>query len=357
MKVGTPHDFGIPNDVVREFYASNWNRVIPLSDKQFYEWQFLGPPGTDGQDNCCIAVDDDGSIMGVMGLHERPFIYAGSPISGAELTTWIVRSDIQKRGVGPQMLQYLQTKYEFLLGLGITPAAVAVYLRHGFRFFNPIPRFMRVLNWERVEPFAQIDERAKKFDRYWKQKLTERPAYRDCGLDADLVDAVGASFSSTANMFLRNYEFLRWRYIDHPAFKYETTVIQSPVADSKGAVVAFRIQDPTPNLRVAHVTDLYGDDRSMRSALSFLDDEFRARNVDFVDFYSTNGKHQGLLLTNDWFSLGSDNCFTFPHLFNPIELRSPASTSMVVWTRHDQAVLFNISNSYFSKQDSDFDRP
>lgn len=356
MKIGTPHEFGIPSEAVREFYTSNWNRVIPLCSKQFYEWQFLHPPGTRERDNCCIAVDDDGGIIGVMGLHERPFVYAGSSIPGAELTTWIVRSDTQNKGVGPQMLQYLQGKYEFLLGLGITPAAVTVYLRHGFRFFNPIPRFMRVLNWERVTKFAQIDERAKKIDRYWKQRF-ERSGYRNCGLDVDRADAIGTSFAHSTNMFTRNREFLRWRYADHPTFKYEVTVVRSTANDADGAVVAFRVQDPVPDLRVAHVTDLYGDDESMRSALSYLDDELRSRNVDFVDFYSTNGKHQGLFLTNDWFSLGSDNFFNFPHLFNPIELRTPASTSMVVWTRHNRSLIFNSSNSYFSKQDSDFDRP
>lgn len=356
MKIGTPNELSISSAAVRDFYTSNWNRRIPLSDERFYGWQFLSPPGTDGRDNCCIAIDENGRIIGVMGLHERPFAYGGSVISGAELTTWIVRQDTQNRGVGPQMLQFLQAKYDFLLGLGITPAAVAVYLRHGFRFFNPIPRYMRVLNWERVEPFAGLDERAKKIDRYWKQEWTKLP-YRVCAVEPGAVDAIGDEFARSSNMFIRNYEFLRWRYVDHPTYDYNVTVVRGAEETAPGAVVAFRVQDPSPDLRIAHVLDLYGDEASMQVALSYLDDELASRNVDFADFYSTNGKHQGLFLSNDWFSLGNDNFFNFPHLFNPIELRSPASTSMVVWARTNKELIFNIANSYFSKQDSDFDRP
>lgn len=356
MNIGTPHELSISSAAVRDFYTSHWNRRVPLSDGEFYGWQFLSPPGTDGRDNCCIAVDEQGGIIGVMGLHERPFAYAGALVSGAELTTWIVRQDTQNRGVGPQMLQYLQGKYAFLLGLGITPAAVSVYLRHGFRFFNPIPRYMRVLNWEHVEPFAQIDERAKKFDRYWKHEL-KKTAYRVCPLEPVLVDAIGELFARSSNMFIRNYDFLKWRYLDHPTFKYEVAIVREDEEAATGAVVAYRVQDPAPDLRIAHVIDLYGDKNSMQAALSYLDDEFRSRNVDFADFYSTNGKHQGLFLNHDWFSLGSDNFFNFPHLFNPIEQRSPASTSMVVWASKNRELIFNNSNSYFSKQDSDFDRP
>jgi hypothetical protein len=355
MKIGTPHELAIPSSAVRDFYASHWNRRIPLSDDRFYRWQFLTPPGTDSRDNCCIAVDKDQGIIGVMGLHERPFAFGGSVIAGAELTTWIVRQDTQKRGVGPQMLQFLQAKYEFLLGLGITPPAVSIYLRHGFRFFNPIPRYMRVLNWEHVEPFAQIDERAGKIDRYWKQERTKVP-YQLCDVDPVLVDTIGDEFATSSNMFIRNFKFLKWRYFDHPTYEYKVAVVRAEDS-ATGAVVAFRVQDPTPSLRIAHVLDLYGDDSSMQAALSYLDDELTSAKVDFADFYSTSGRHQGLFLCNDWFSIGSDNFFNFPHLFNPVELRAPASTSMVVWTRSSRELIFNVSNSYFSKQDSDFDRP
>lgn len=356
MKVGTPHELSITSGAVRDFYAANWNRKIPLSDQSFYEWQFLQPPGTNGRDNCCIAAEADGSILGVMGLHERNFVALGSLVSGAELTTWIVRQDTQQRGIGPLMLQYLQGKYEFLLGLGITPPAVGVYLRHGFRFFNPIPRYMRVLNWQRVEPFAQFDERAKKIDKFWKQKKQNVP-YTLNELNPEIVDSIGELFAQTANMFVRNFAFLKWRYFDHPVFKYEVAVVKSDHGDAVGAIIVFRIQDPSPDLRIAHVLDLFGDEHSMESALSYLDEALSSRSVDFVDFYSTNGQHQGVLLSNDWFSLGNDNFFNFPHLFNPIELRSPASTSMVIWSHKHRNMIFNSANSYFSKQDSDFDRP
>jgi hypothetical protein len=356
MRIGTPFGLGVDSSAVRQFYADNWNRPIPLTQERFYNWQFKSAPGSDSQDLCCIAVEENGAVIGVMGLNERPFFLQGQRRAAAELTTWIVNREVQNKGVGPSMLAYLQDKYDVLLGLGITPAAAAIYLRSGFRLFNPIPRYMRVFNWENVEPYAKFDERTKKVERAWI-KNRETINYCKVPFDPDLLAGITASFSGRYNMFDRSLEWLQWRYNEHPAFGYEIQIVRSEGAVEGGAVVVYRVVQPTEDLRIAHVVDLMGDAASMESALVYLEDVFSDQDVDFADFYSTCGIHQGLMLERGWFSLMGGDLFQFPHLFNPIEFRTPPSTSMVIWAKHSPREIFVNSSCYISKQDCDFDRP
>jgi hypothetical protein len=45
-----------------------------------------------------------------MGLNERRFSLDGEWEKGAELTTWIIAKECQGAGVGPGILEYIQTK-------------------------------------------------------------------------------------------------------------------------------------------------------------------------------------------------------------------------------------------------------
>jgi hypothetical protein len=253
------------------------------------------------------------------------------------------------------MLTYLTSEYDALLGLGITPAAVSIYLRHGFRFFNPIPRYMRVLNWSKVTPYARVDDRARKIERTWNSSRIVAPYVVEAPTE-ESINNIFSEFAKMHNMFDRSFEFINWRYLNHPRYRYQVSVVRVGTTSSQGAVVVTRVQD-VDGIRIAHIVDLYGDKMAMVAALSYLEDMFEIEMVDFSDFYSTAGIHQGMMMSSGWFARGSDDFFDFPHLFNPIELRNPSSASMILWSKDNPASMFNSSSAYISKQDSDFDRP
>lgn len=358
MLVGPAHEIGVSSSSIRQFYSENWNRKIPIMEEKYYEWNFIQAPLNALEDKCCVAIDDDGEILGVMGLNERTFFFKGKKYHGAELTTWIVRVRAQKRGVGPAILNYLKSQYEILLGMGITPDAVSIYLRNGFRFLNPVPRYMKVFNLKNIEHLAYTDNRTNKILRYWKDNYFQiENDYNEVEVSSELIDTISTNATGLYNCFSRGVKEIEWRYKQHPTYSYVIKTFTSPNNFEDPALLVYRIQNLPGGIKIAHILDLFGSVNAMKSVLSFIDIKFPEFGIDFVDFYSTLGIHQGIMLSQGWFSLGNDDFFSFPHLFNPIELRNPASNSLVFWSKENKSELFNFSLNYFSKQDCDFDRP
>ena len=350
ITVGNAGDLGVAAEDLCRFYGDNWKRRIALEVPSFYRWQFMETPRNGGHDRCCVVVDG-GDILGVMGLNERPFLLDGTMKEGAELTTWVVKKEAQGRGLGKRIIAYLQGRYEVLLGMGITSAALPLYRASGFSYMRQIPRFVRVFDAEAIAPYAQMDRLAKSLIRKYRD-----PGRAECKVQAkparDLA-AIATAMESRFNRFLRDADYLRWRYEDHPVFSYQAYEVRG---GGSGAGVVFR-SDEVEGMRIVHVTDCFGDDADMPAALTFIDDYCREADAHVVDFYCTSGHVSRHFRARGWFSIQDDECFRFIHLFHPPELREPPTTSLVYWTGGDMPSLMDSDRLYVTKQDLDLDRP
>ncbi len=103
--------------------------------------------------------------------------------------------------------------------------------------------------------------------------------------------------------------------------------------------------------------DLFGEDLTNDYAIIFLESYAKKNNYDVIDFYCTSSQVYKNVINNNWFSINDDDCFQFPHLFQPIEMRNPPTTSLIYWSKNNLSEIGNLSNSYFTKQDVDLDRP
>ncbi len=350
ITVGNADDLGIAPEAVCRFYGDNWKRRIALEVPSFYRWQFMEPPRNAGHDRCCVVVDN-GEILGVMGLNERPFRLDGVAREGAELTTWVVDKKAQGRGLGKRIITYLQERYEVLLGMGITDAALPLYRASGFGYMGQIPRFVRVFDAEAIAPYAQMDRLAKSLIR--KYRDPERSEYKVEAKPARDLASIVAGMESGFNLFLRDGDHLRWRYEDHPVFSYQAHLVRG---GGSGTGVVFRT-DEVEGMKIIHVMDCFGDDADMPAVLTFIDDYCREAGAHVVDFYCTSTRVNRHFRARGWFSIQDDECFRFIHLFHPPELREPPTTSLVYWARGDMSSLMDVGRLYVTKQDLDLDRP
>lgn len=356
VQVGPASELGVSARQVQEFYRQNWNRRIALEDDLFYRWQFTEVPGADDKDHCSVAVNERGDVVGVMGLNPRPFLLKGAQRNAAELTTWIVHPDYQSRGVGPQIMADLQRRFDVLLGLGITKSALAVYLRSGFRYLRAIPRFVYVLDWAVIAPYAKIDPLARKVDTKRRGAL-DCVTYSAAAYTPDIGEDVALRFGSKSNHFCRTDAFVQWRFFRHPYFAYEVFAIRPHEGSSDTAIIVLREDTSDEGLRILHVVDLYGDAGALSAALKFAQDEAKRRQAAALDCYGTFAELQARILAAGWFSTLDEDFLSFPHLFHPTELRTPASTSMVIWARNADVEIFDFSRLHVSKADADLDRP
>lgn len=355
IKIGNPSDFDLKHTEICDFYEKNWNRPTCLSNSIFYQWQFCDVPYATVNGDCCIAVCDD-KIIAVMGVNSRRFWNGSLYLNGAELTTWIVHKDYQNQGVGPKILGYLQSKYQILLGLGITDAALSVYMRLGFRYKRAIPRFVKVIDWLAVDKKIGIQSSAKKIDNFWKKNIKYED-YVCLEFDEENFNKIYSEHQSNCFFYERSFDLIEWRYLKHPFFKYNLKFVANKEESNEINFVAYRIDKTASGLNIMHVTDLFGSQKSTRSTLKFLEDTAANNSIHVIDFYTTNIKQHGDFLRYGWFSTLDDHFFKFPHLFHPLEFREPSTTSMVIWAENESNIYDDFSKIYITKQDADFDRP
>ena len=355
ITIGTPSELGMKSEEVAAFYKNEWVRPIALGNMDFYRWQFIDVPHQEQKDSSCVAVSD-GELVGVMGVNNRFFSMQNRVLNGAELTTWIVKESHRNKGIGPKMISYLQTKYDVLLGMGITEDALAVYLRNGFRYLRAIPRFIKVLDWEKIEPYAEYLPLAKKVDKYWSKQFVSCE-YITEELDENSLKDITKNFYKESHLFSRDYEYMKWRYFDHPMFEYEVKVVYDKEYEDKGVIAVLREEISSEGLKILHVVDCFGDNKAMKAAISFILNRAKEKEVAIIDFFSAHSRVNSHFLESGWFSTLDDQFFKFPHLFQPLELREPATTSLIYWAKEDLASLCDLGKLYMTKQDCDFDRP
>jgi len=355
--VGDAKELNVNSKSVCQFYEQYWKRKIALSNHSFYEWQFTGSPSDAGDDHCMLAMDDSSNqLVGVMGLNTRPFYIDGSIVNGAELTTWMVDEKHFGKGVGAKILKKIQGKYDVLIGMGITDAALSVYMRSGFRYIRTIPRYVKVFDFDSVAAHAKHDMLAKKLAKQWSVLGNDVP-FESKIADSESIELLQPLIGKQLNFFSRDYKFLEWRYVNHPVFDYQQYVIHSKGGKGKGVYVALREETSIENLKILHVMDFIGDQSDMPAAISFIHDYCTKNKVHLADFYCTATTISRHFISSGWFSINDDLCFQFPHLFHPMELRIPPTTSLIYWSRDDFLEMSDISRLYITKQDSDLDRP
>jgi hypothetical protein len=106
-----------------------------------------------------------------------------------------------------------------------------------------------------------------------------------------------------------------------------------------------------------HITDLFGDEQALPLAIKFIENYAKKNNFALIDFYCTSTKIYRFMLCGGWFSVNDDMSFRFPHLFHPIEMRDPPTTSIIYWAKSNFCSMTDFSRLYITKSDVDLDRP
>jgi hypothetical protein len=352
-EIGRAGDLGVTSADVRLFYQQHWQRRIALGHEAFYVWQFVDTPINPGLDECVVAVCAN-RLAGVMGVNSRPFRLNGEWLPGAELTTWVVSSEFQGRGIGPAIIRDLMLRYEVLMGAGITADALPIYLRHGFKFLRHIPRFVRILDRASIKEYAKIELLAGKLA---DQRLHSRTAAacEAVPVEPGEWDNVFLRFTERHSAFDRRGDWADWRYGRHPHFKHQTLCLRGPAG--RKVLLCMRT-DVLPNgAKILRIIDLFGDTDLYPSVLAYLDRYALENGYALADCFCTHAPLRAHMAAHGWFSTLDEPFFQFPHLFSPIELREPATTSLILWSKYDLACLLDHSALHVTKQDCDLDRP
>jgi GNAT superfamily N-acetyltransferase len=216
-----PDDEAAVIDLHRSHY---WRDNCLLLNPDFYRWQFAQPPesAAAGGDQSVVAVDDEGRLLSFLGVVRARASFRGRPIKSAHLITWLSSPEARGRGVGLSLMTYMTENYNFLFGRSVTPAALVIYERLGFRYFGSSYRWVGILDPEAtlnlaVEPSELSAKRA-----HARRIHADGSAPVNVGRELPCgAESLAADVLSDGTAFQRTNEYLAWRYQKHPYFRYE----------------------------------------------------------------------------------------------------------------------------------------
>jgi GNAT acetyltransferase-like protein len=216
-----PDDEAAVIELHRKHY---WRDNCLLLNPDFYRWQFTQPPDSAaaGGDQSVVAVDDEGRLLSFLGVVLAGASCEGRPIRAAHLITWLSYPEVRGRGVGLSLMSYMTKNFDFLFGRSVTPAALAIYKRLGFRYFANCSRWIGILDPDAtlslaVEPTELSGKRAHARTIHPSKSV---PDYIVGELPSG-AESLAVEVLSGGTAFHRTNDYLAWRYENHPYFRYE----------------------------------------------------------------------------------------------------------------------------------------
>lgn len=350
---------------VSEFIATEWETNHPVIDKEFFFWQHKGF-GAGGALSATPLAFSGGQLVGMRGVipgeYQVPRGRGGYQyVRGGAFAMWLVAESSRGIGVGGRLLDYCQARLSVMTALGSNEnTSVPIYLKNGFRRLSGLHHWYAILS----EPGQQLIFNSSSHEPLARPLPFPARVALEPITDSNLLAGFWSSFSQQHPTFAvhRTNEFWSWRYLEHPVFNYEI------VANAEVNMVAVyrdeETKDSGATLRVRRVVELFGDysptssDGQLTGAGRFVASLVSAAieaGLDALDFRCSDkvmnrALDEGGLTLMPW-GLPDQTGRGFAGRLQPL-LLSASPINM-----HWKSATLAAENLYFTKSDSDMDRP
>jgi Acetyltransferase (GNAT) domain len=369
-------------DAVRRFIDSYWRRGHVLArNASLLRWQFdqTRTKANTLQGLSILLAWQGDQIVGMLGLIYFDFNIRGMVIPGVWLSHWLTIPESRADGAGLKLLWAIHDLgYDAIFVLGINPTARKVYSALGFELLPCMPRWIGVFDvrktarlLEGVSPRTKV----KNLDDMCAQYCIDLGSKTSSDPNVNVVEG-GESFAAAWDSFWtddlaptllspsKDSSYLKWRYIDHPTFKYEIRLALQGTTWKVLGLAVFRVEQIRERTeRVLRVLEFLATPEA-EDALAFsLIQAAQSHDAVFADFYCTSEKAANALERVGFRRhLAAENETGFPALFQPMEA-GHCEISGAFWLsaslrrKLGLGKLLVCNDFYITKSDGDQDRP
>jgi len=353
---------------LQRFIDDHWQRGHILGrDEALLRWQFRSPD--QGALSMLVAEDGD-EWAGMFGIIPAPFNVRGKLFSGVVGANWLARPEWRGSLVGLQLLREAFRRFEYVGGLGAGPMAEPIYRSLRCGIVPLVPRWSAVVDEHSFRTLAAAcgaSFPAEHIDTWIEISARGRPAYSAPGTFVSADDASlrawdvlwRGNLSKSLIGVDRSAEWLRWRYIDHPVFRYRM-LFALGLDGAISGLACWRLAEVRGRLeRVFRIVELIGNGEARRQLLQRMRWEAHEASAAFIDFYTTLKTMDGDLVAAGLVR-ESEMPVHLPALFAPLDHRRAALNLWGRWARipvAEQVRFFDDAALYFTRADSDQDRP
>jgi hypothetical protein len=355
-----------------EYWAKNH---IYVREQSLFDWTFTRKNHWEDETYSFAVAQDGGEIVAILGGIPFTFNCLGKSSKAVWIVNYAVRPDHRR---GPAALQLLSNfrkpPFQTVIAAGLNPASTIIYKvlrgivlpeipRHFAVFPNAADRMADLLqltypDWtrERASSLTQAFILAENGDRATPHGTTLPPSWDVTDWPEIASQTVGAA---------RDTDYLNWRYVRHPCFKYG--IVTVPQGDRTGLAIwrIESVQRETPTGRVSVdrlarlVEFLPASEDNGRELIGALLRQARDAGVLGVDFYGYHGLTRSILEHNGLLSIeGHPDGALIPSRFQPLDTHGGGIlNAMFVPEGLPCCTVEPNSPWYWTKSDSDQDRP
>ncbi|MBF0298296.1 MAG: hypothetical protein HQK51_06225 [Oligoflexia bacterium] len=229
-----------------DFFQRNIRSDHILNDNIFLRWQYREMPSkVISNDYCFASAVENNKIVAIVGYVPTALLINSrevlDEIPGAWVTIWWVDQLYRGYGLGVRLMNKFQKNFRLGFSVGARHDAATIYGRmKNFKLLDAIHRYIYFIDNTAIPLFKnsrQISIPNKKNYRpnnCYKLELSEK-----LPLTIDYIDLLKQNMSENSFIVKTDYEFLKWRFENHPTFKYEYLSVINE--DKIEALIIFRI--------------------------------------------------------------------------------------------------------------------
>jgi len=327
---------------------------VLATDRSLLAWQFRNERPGDAPSILVARIG--GEIVGMQGVTGCEFTVRGRKLRGAWLANLATLPEWHRFGVGMKLLMApTRMDYDVLLTVGLSDDVYPLLPALGYETLHSVPRWIGVIDSSFCVEIG---------GRHLPQPLTDMKS-EDASIerlegpvppewDKFWVQHVSPTFVGVS----RTTEFLNWRYVEHPRFRYEIRFLREN--GDRVALVVFRNEQIVgTSMYAMRLVEILGEPDSVRSLLGRILADIDRGTVAFIDWYGTSESPSRLLQELGFARTAAPDGPSLPGRLAPVEPTESTIRAAFRWNspRPRPVDRFFETQPYVTKGDSDVDRP
>lgn len=336
-----PDDRAAVDELHRNHY---WRSHCLLLNPDFYHWQF-GPT-----DRSLVAVDERGQLLLYFGAVGQSATCLGRPVQGAHVISWLAAPEARGRGLGTLVTRTVTEQYDYVLARSPSAAGLAIFRQLGFRYVKNCPRWVAVLDAASAVRLAVEPADAGARRAAVRAERTESGPYSSAATCPLWAEAAARAALGDSTTFARTTDYFRWRYEQHPTFRYEFVWSEGR---TDGIAVA-RVEDVSGREgRVLRVVEFLAAPGGARNLAKAVFGYGRAGGCAFADVFGFSERFVAGWVAAGGFATFEEPELRLPHLFQPWD----ASTDTPGFSLFGRGAVDDLTRVHFSRGDGNMDWP
>jgi len=251
-----------------DIYAEIFGEAQARASRLRWEWQYLQNPANEEGPEIWVA-REGGRPQGQMGTMPVHLWWGEREVRASWGMDYFVRREAEGRGLGPLLARAWTRHVDVALAMGLTPPALAVYKRLGFRDVGEIPFYQKVLDpgavaRRRLGPLLGSIAGPVLGLGLWLVGLRWGARASNRRLEVGPLSSFGEEFdalwqrarSSYAMCARRDARYLRWKYRGRADKAYDVLV-----ARRSGQLAGFAVsrEEDYRGLRLGWIVDVFAE--------------------------------------------------------------------------------------------------